>query len=133
MRLRGEKPEIKTFEGDSLGIQLRRRRRELGLRRTDAAERLGVSWKTLMWWEHDEREPSDRFYPAIIRYLGGEPWPVPETLGERLRAKRRRSGLSIDRAAVLMGVDEGTLGRWERGEWMPRLGVAKAKIAAFLA
>jgi hypothetical protein len=53
-------------------------------------------------------------------YLGFEPWPQPASLGDRLKAERRRRGLSIEGAAALIGVDEGTLGRWERGIWRPQ-------------
>jgi transcriptional regulator with XRE-family HTH domain len=41
-------------------------------------------------------------------------------LGERIKAKRRELGLSIDEAAQRIGVDEGTLGRGERDEWKPK-------------
>jgi transcriptional regulator with XRE-family HTH domain len=96
-----------------------RRRRELGLRRIDAACKLGVSWKTLMWWERDEREPFVSAYPAIITYLGYEPWPEPKTLADALKAERRRRGVEVRAAAALVGVVEGTWRRWERREWKP--------------
>jgi DNA-binding transcriptional regulator YiaG len=87
--------------------------------RVSAAKVLGVSWKTLMWWERDEKCPFVHLYPAVIEYLGYEPWEEPSTLGEALIAERRRRGLEIRRAAELVGVDEGTWRRWERGEWKP--------------
>ena len=86
----------------------------------DAAAVAGVDPKTWMWWERDEREPYVHQYPAIIQYLGYEPWSEPGTLGEKLLAQRRRHGLSIKRAADITGVDEGTFGRWESGEWKPQ-------------
>lgn len=94
-----------------------RRRRELELTRTEAAIDLGVSWKTLMWWERNEREPFVSFYPAIIAWLGHEPWAEPITLAEALLAERRRRGVEIRKAAALIGV--GTWRRWEGGEWKP--------------
>ncbi|WP_404979710.1 helix-turn-helix domain-containing protein [Caulobacter segnis] len=102
-------------------MQLRRRRHELHLRRIDVAAMLGTSWKSLMWWEQDAREPLPRFYPAIIRFLGREPWPQPVTLPEQLLAERRRRGLTIQETAKAVGVDEGTYGRWESGVWKPQL------------
>jgi DNA-binding XRE family transcriptional regulator len=81
---------------------------------------MGVDWKTLMWWERDEREPFVSAYPAIIAFLGYEPWEEPRDLGSALLAARRRRGLRVDQAAKLVGVDEGTWRRWERGEWKPR-------------
>jgi len=72
-----------------------------------------------MWWERDEREPAIRFYPAIVAFLGYEPWPKPRTLPEALLAERRRRGIEIHSASELVGVDEGTWGRWERSVWKP--------------
>lgn len=119
LRLHTRRPDAQAAVGPSLGAQLVRRRRELGLTRTEAATELGVSWKTLMWWERNEREPFVSVYPAIIQFLGHEPWPDPVNLGETLLAFRRRKGLEIRKAATLIGVDEGTWRRWERGEWRP--------------
>lgn len=107
------------LSGDNLGARLQRRRFELGLRRIDAAAQMGVDEKTLMWWERSEREPFVNAYPAIIEFLGYEPWEEPRTLGEALLAERRRRGLRIDQVADLARVDEGTWRRWERGEWKP--------------
>lgn len=118
--LRARKPEILALQGASLGAQLRRRRHELHLRRIDVARMLGTSWKSLMWWQQDAREPFARSYPAIIRFLGREPWPEPETLPERLLAERRRRGFTIQEAADAAGVDYGTYWRWESGEWTPQ-------------
>jgi transcriptional regulator with XRE-family HTH domain len=118
--LRGQKPEVQALEGDTLGRQLGRRRHELNLRRIDVALLLGCDEKSLMWWERDMREPLVGFYPAIIRFLGQEPWLKPVTLPEQLKAARRRRGLSIEAAAAVVGVDEGTYGRWESGAWRPQ-------------
>lgn len=107
--------------GASLGRKLQVRRQVLGHRQIDAAAIVGVDPKTWMWWERDEREPYVHQYPAIIRYLSYEPWPTPSSLGELLLAERRRRGVSVATAAELIGVDEGTFGRWERGEWKPQL------------
>lgn len=110
---------------------MRRRRRELGHRRIDAAEAIGACWKSVLWWERDEREPAPQFYPALIRYLGEEPWPVPVSLGERLRAERLRRGLSAREASGLVGADEGAFSWWERGR-LPKHRRTKALIEAFL-
>jgi transcriptional regulator with XRE-family HTH domain len=83
----------------------------------DAAAILGVDPKTLMWWERGEREPFIHAFPALISYLGYEPWEEPTTLAEALLAERRRRGLSRAAASSLIGVDEGTLWRWETEQW----------------
>ena len=106
--------------GASLGRQLQVRRQVLGHRQMDAAAVVGVDPKTWMWWEQDTRQPYVHQYPAIISYLGYEPWREPVKLGDCLLAVRRRRGLSIKRASELTGVDEGTFGRWESGKWEPQ-------------
>jgi len=126
------KPELAAEQGETLAAQLLRRRRELGHRRVDAAQFIGTSWKSLMWWERAEREPSVRCWPAIIKYLAREPWPEPQSLGEQLMAERRRRGLFIFEAAALAGVDETTFGSWESGLRSPRYPRTKALVARFL-
>lgn len=109
----------------TLGAKLEIRRRELGLTRVEACRELGCDAKTLMSWERNERPPYVSAYPAIVTFLGYEPWDEPRTLAEALVAFRRRLGLGIRKAAALISVDEGTWGRWERGEWKPtRLTIA---------
>ena len=52
-------------------------------------------------------------------------------LAQEIRRKRLELGLPAREAARLIGVDEGTLARWERGEWKPRQ--SQAKVDRFLA
>jgi hypothetical protein len=84
-----------------------------------------------MWWERDEREPAINFYPAIITFLGYEPWPEPQTLAEALLAERRRRGLAVEKVAELTGIDPGTWLRWEGGASKPMKASVLA-INAFL-
>lgn len=130
--MRAPKPEVADISGDSLGARLTRRRRELGLKQKEAAAWLGVGESTLIGWEKSRKLPAATFYPAIISYLGHEPWPVPQTLGERLRAERRRRGLTTGSAAIAIRIDEGTLIRCEHGrkDIMPG---SRAKCERFLA
>jgi transcriptional regulator with XRE-family HTH domain len=119
-------------QGDTLGAQLRRRRRERGHRRIDAARLIGIDPKSLLWWERDARKPLDPSWPSIIAYLGREPWRRPETLAERLLAERRRRGLSISEAAAIAGVEETTFWWWESGRRLPRYPRTKSLVAGFL-
>jgi DNA-binding transcriptional regulator YiaG len=86
----------------------------LGLTQGQVGTRLLTNDETVLAWEKDRMEPSVRFYPAIFRFLGYDPFPEPKTLPERLMSKRRKLGLSVKRAAKLIGVDENTFTRWER-------------------
>lgn len=130
--LKGLKPELAANSGCSLAAQLRRARRAYSDRQIDAASAMGVSVETLGNWENGRTEPEVQMYPAIIRYLGSEPWKEPSTLAEALIAERRRRGLSVARAAVVLGVDEETLGRWESGTWKPQP-QSRRRIRSFLA
>jgi ribosome-binding protein aMBF1 (putative translation factor) len=46
-------------------------------------------------------------------------WAAGESVGERLLAYRRERGLCQAALARLLGVDPGTLSRWERGLRVP--------------
>jgi DNA-binding XRE family transcriptional regulator len=82
---------------------------------------LGANTWTYALWENDRIKPTIRFYPAIFRFLGYDPFPAATTLPEQIAAQRRRLGLSSRAAAAKIGVDEGTFRRWESGEWKPRM------------
>jgi DNA-binding transcriptional regulator YiaG len=92
----------------------------LGLLQRDVARQLAVNVATIHCWERGTKHPMDRHLPAVIRFLGYDPLPEPIGLGEKLQAWRRRRGLSAKAAARRLGVDEGTLSRWERGIWKPK-------------
>jgi hypothetical protein len=85
-----------------------------------------------VWWERDVREPLERFWPALVAYLGRAPWPLPTNLGEQLHAERRRRGLAISEAAAAAGVDETTFWWWESCRRSPRYPRTKALAARFL-
>ena len=92
---------------------------------------MGTNEWSLRKWERG-RPPTVRFYPGIIRFLGTEPWPEPRTLGERLRAERRRRGLPRADAASLVGVDESTFWRWETDQWKVHSHRCQELVEAFL-
>lgn len=120
MSLTAIKPEILADrEGDTLGDHLRRTRRARGLRQIDVALLLGVDEHSIVGWEKGAKHPNIRMYPAILSFLGYEPWPVPTSLPERLIAERRRRGMSTQEAADEIGIDQGTYLRWEAGRTGP--------------
>ena len=83
------------------------------------ARQLHVGEWTYLLWEHDRTFPNIRMWPTVIRFLGYYPFPEPQTLSDRLIAFRRLRGLSIKELARQLGVDEGTLAKWENGEREP--------------
>jgi transcriptional regulator with XRE-family HTH domain len=47
--------------------------------------------------------------------LGYDPEPAPTTLGERIQAARRRTGLTQRELGERLGVDQATVRAWEGG------------------
>ncbi|PKO18729.1 transcriptional regulator [candidate division BRC1 bacterium HGW-BRC1-1] len=103
----------------TLGDHLRKRRLDLGLFQRHVGGRLGVTTDTVVNWEKNRTEPEVRFLPLIIEFLGYDPNPAPQTLGEKLIHCQRVLGLSRKRLAAELGVDESTLRDWERGLHRP--------------
>jgi transcriptional regulator with XRE-family HTH domain len=85
----------------------------------DLAAQIGVDTATVTNWELGKTAPALRWLPGIIRFLGYDPRPGPETIGEALRRYRHGQGLSQQELAVRLGVDPGTLARWERAARTP--------------
>ncbi len=107
------KPETAALRADTLGAKLKKRRLERGLRQMDAACEMGVSQTSVLDWERGKR-PMASQYPAIIRFLGYEPWDRLDTQSERIKGARLRRGWSVKRAARELCVDEATLATWEK-------------------
>jgi DNA-binding XRE family transcriptional regulator len=57
--------------------------------------------------------------PAIIQFLGYNPLPPSNGWADRLVLCRLAMGLSQKESARRIGVDQGTLAVWERGEREP--------------
>jgi hypothetical protein len=57
--------------------------------------------------------------PAIIAFLRYKPLPAAKTWAERLVRDRVSLGITQGEAARELGVDPGTLAKWERGERKP--------------
>jgi site-specific DNA recombinase len=115
----------------TIGDHIRLRRLGLKLLQREAAEQLGVDKASVFNWESNAGEPEIRFIPAIIRFLGYNPLPEAKTLAERLIRQRTTLGMSRKQAALELGVDAGTLARWERGERAP-LGESLGRVGRFL-
>jgi transcriptional regulator with XRE-family HTH domain len=66
-----------------------------------------------------------------MQFLGYNPFPVPQNIGEQLVQYRKMQGLSQEEFARCLKVDPATLGRWERRERRPE-GKFLAKVKAVL-
>jgi transcriptional regulator with XRE-family HTH domain len=98
-----------------LGEHIKRARLTRGLTQDAAGAALNVEKFTILNWEKDRTEPPVTSMPAILAFLGYDPFPAPTTLAGQLKARRRALGWSIKVAARHLGVDERTWGRWEEG------------------
>ena len=86
----------------------------------EVGERIGVSSFTVAHWEKGQTKPTIRDWPQVIAFLGYDPVPDENSIADRLLAIRRRRGLSQRELAAELGVDPGTLSRWELGIRVPR-------------
>jgi len=103
----------------TIGDHIRRKRLTLKLTQEQVGEKLGVTEASVYNWESDDSKPSVEPMRAIIEFLGYNPLPAAKTLGERLVRHRTSLGLSQSESAKRIGVDPGTLARWERDERKP--------------
>ena len=103
---------------------------ELRLLLREAGERMGTDEFTVINWEKGKTEPAIRFWPGIIAYLGYDPHPDPLTLGEHVRAERRRRGCSLAALAGELGFDPGTLRLIEADAYTRIDGRVRASYAA---
>lgn len=108
-------PKDYDFEPVSLGDHIRKKRLRLSLFQWEVAQRLEVNPWTVLNWEKGHTEPPISSIPAILEFLGYDPFSAPETIPNRLLAKRRQMGWTIKQAAAAVGVDPSTWGNWELG------------------
>lgn len=109
-------PKECDFEPQTLGDHVRKKRLKMGLMQKEAAELLGVNTWTVLNWEKGHTDPPIVVIPAILSFLGYDPFPKPKKLAQRLLAKRREMGWSIKQAANVVGVDPDTWRKWEGGK-----------------
>ena len=57
--------------------------------------------------------------PKVIKFLGYLPFEEPETWGEKIAYYRWLKGMTQKELACQLGVDPGTLARWEQGKQIP--------------
>ena len=109
---RALKPKDYADAPTTLGEHLKRRRKLLGLLQREAAARIGCDQFTYINWETDKARPIAPRFKKVIEFLGYDPLPEPESLAERILAKRRAAGLTFKEVAQRLGIDSGTLSRY---------------------
>jgi transcriptional regulator with XRE-family HTH domain len=120
------------LEPKTIGDHIRKHRLGLNMHQKDVARQIGIDKTSIFNWEANTSQPDLRFMPAVIRFLGYNPLPPANTIGEELVRHRTTLGIIQKDAARQIGVDPGTLARWERGERAPTGALLRAAMA-FLA
>jgi hypothetical protein len=83
-------------------------------------------------WEKSKTTPVASQYRPVVTFLGYDPTPAPETLSERLKAKRRQLGVTFAQVARYLEWDPVTLTCYLNGTW--RISPERrAALEAFLA
>jgi transcriptional regulator with XRE-family HTH domain len=99
----------------TVGEHLKKRRIDLKLTQTSVAFMLKCDETSVHNWEKNLYSPSLQYYHRIIEFLGYVPEPtIPKSLGERIVSYRKSIGLSQEKLARRLGIDPGTLSKWER-------------------
>jgi len=101
---------------NTLGDHIRKRRLDLGLFQKQVAEQIGVSEETIYRWESNESSPQVKFIPAIIKFLGYNPVPLPDSPCQRLVFYRQVRGLSQRNLAKETGIDPKAIELAETGK-----------------
>jgi transcriptional regulator with XRE-family HTH domain len=127
---------------ETIGGHLRKRRLQLGLYQKEAARRLGVSTVALSRWECDKVYPAWAQQPAIIDYLGYNPFTnpalgsphsneassvaflsqdAPDDIGKMIMKKRIEMRKTRKGLAKELGISIKTISNLEMNRRMPRL------------
>ena len=101
----------------TLGDHLRKNRLDQKLLQRDVGRLLGVDECTINKWETHRASPSLPYIPKIIKFIGYIPWEIS---AENIKRRRQLLGISQELLAKQIGVDPGTVARWEMGKGAPR-------------
>jgi len=139
-------------EPQTLGERLRKRRFELSIHQSQAAERLAVSARTLSLWETDKVYPAWEHQPKITEYLGCDPFTNPTlgrpkgnetkgvaflgsgeplSFGQQIKKRRIELKKARKKLAQDLGVSVKTLWGWETGRCQPAA-VHHKRVTEFL-
>lgn len=119
--LRATKPRPSTYPASlsTIGDHIRARRLDRGLTQLEAGRLIGVDESTVWNWERGLTAPNLHAMPGVVRFLDYDPTKPATSAGAAIVQFRRSRGMSQERLAAALGVDAGTLGRWERGVSRP--------------
>ena len=120
--LKAQKPLKKQYpkELKTIGDHIKKRRLDLDLLQKDVAELIGVQKDSICNWENNRSSPKIHFLPRINEFLGYIPFESPKnSIADRIKAYRKKYGLSQRKLAKLWNVDQSTIRHWEKGKHKP--------------
>ncbi len=118
VQLIAKKPVSKAYPRQvaTVGDHIRRRRLDLKMTQKQVAHTIKVDEATIWNWEKNRTKPLPREIPAVISFLGYDPFASEDhDLAGKLLRYRLSIGLSQKGLARLIGIDPATLSRLERG------------------
>lgn len=111
---------------DDPGSRLRRARLEAHLTKTDLARAIGVTDRALWQIEEGRSQASLPMLKKLaeklnvsVAYLGGFEILPEETLSQKITKARMYHGMTIKEFAAAVGVNEHSVGKWEKGKQHP--------------
>ena len=124
IKIRTLRPKSTTYPVQliTLDDHIRKRRLDLGKEQKEIALTLGVTGSTITGWELNQTTPGIIHLPKIIAFLGFtlEPYcKETDNIIEQIKIYRQRQGLTQEKFAELVGVDETTIAKWEREDHKP--------------
>jgi len=115
--LRAQKPSLIPQNPESIGEHIRKRRLEQSLFQSDVARIIGVEETSIYNWESNRSNPSVKYIPKIIKFLGYIPFGITSASpDEQIKLYRRIRGISQKNLANEIGIDPTTLARMEKNE-----------------
>ncbi|MGE5692594.1 MAG: helix-turn-helix domain-containing protein [Candidatus Zixiibacteriota bacterium] len=119
---------------NTIGDHTKRARLDRGLFQKQVAQEIGVDPFTILNWETGATKPKFRFLPAIIRFLGYNPFPIQldSPLSVRIKARRHELGLSLKQLAKILNLNECTIRKVEAGKSKRPARDTLQKVANFI-
>ena len=110
----GYPTELKT-----IGDHLRAKRMDLNIHQKLQSTQLGCGHLSLVNWELNHHQPTLKFMPKIVEFLGYDPLPKPKGFMEELDRYRVLKGWSINRLALKIGIPYDSLKYWFKDNHPP--------------
>jgi DNA-binding transcriptional regulator YiaG len=85
----------------------------------DLAKLLAVDKNTIQNWERGIGKPMIRHVPGIIKLLGYDPEPAPQSLGQKIAYSRRLLGFTQEDLGKALAIGSFAVWQWESGRAVP--------------